>query len=162
MDLILWRHAQAHDALPGCDDLSRALTHKGEGQATRVAAWLDRQLPQSTRVLVSPARRTEQTAKALGRKFKMRDELVPASSADEVLDLLKWSAETGPAHKGAVLLVGHQPMLGQIAARLLGMDEQACDIRKGAVWWLRSRIKGHEPDAQWRTSLLTVISPDLI
>jgi len=158
MDLILWRHAQAHDALPGFDDASRALTHKGEGQATRVAAWLDRQLPESTRVLASPARRAEQTVKALGRKYKLRDELVPGSSVDELLALIKWSPDGGPPHKGAVLLVGHQPALGQLAARLLGAPEPVCDIRKGAVWWLRSRLR---EDAV-RVALLTVISPELI
>jgi len=158
MDLILWRHAQAHDAEPGCDDLSRPLTGKGEGQASRVAKWLDRQLPESTRVLVSPARRAEQTARALGRKFKFRDELAPESSAEEALSFIKWTAENGPPHKGAVLLVGHQPMLGQIAARLLKVDEAACDMRKGAVWWLRSR---HQEDLV-QVSLLTVISPELI
>ncbi len=158
MDVILWRHAQAHDALPGFDDASRALTAKGEGQAARVGKWLDRQLPDSTRVLASPARRAEQTAKALGRKYKLRDELVPGSSAQELLALLKWSPELGPSHKGTVLLVGHQPTLGQLAAHLLGSTEAVCDLRKGAVWWLRSR---HHED-QWHTSLLTVIHPDLI
>lgn len=158
MDLIFWRHAQAHDALPGCDDLSRQLTHKGEGQAARVAAWLDRQLPERTQMYVSPAKRAEQTARALGRKFKLRDELLPGSSADMVLALLKWSPDTGSLHQGTLLLVGHQPTLGQVAARLLGIDEQACDIRKGAVWWLRYRQRNE----QVRTELLTVISPDLI
>ncbi len=151
MDLILWRHAQAHEAEPGCDDLSRQLTAKGEGQAAR-------QLPESTRVLVSPARRAEQTARALGRKFKFRDELAPEASAEEALTFIQWTAENGPPHKGAVLLVGHQPMLGQIAARLLGVDEAACDIRKGAVWWLRSRQREEE----LRVHLLSVISPELI
>jgi len=158
MDLILWRHAQAHEALPGCDDLSRQLTHKGEGQAVRVAAWLDRQLPQSARVLVSPAKRAEQTARALGRKFKLRDELVPGSSVDEVLALIKWLPESGPPHKGTLLLIGHQPTLGQLAARLLGINEQVCDIRKGSIWWLRTRLR----DDQLQTSLLTVIRPDTI
>jgi len=158
MDLILWRHAQAHEALPGCDDASRALTTKGEGQAARVAKWLDRQLPESTRVLSSPAKRAEQTVRALGRKYKLRDELEPNGNADELLVLIKWSAETGPAHKGAVLLVGHQPALGELAARLLGSTPQLCDLRKGTVWWLRSRLR----DDRWCTSLLTVISPELI
>ncbi len=158
MDLILWRHAQAHDALPGCEDLSRQLTHKGEGQAARVAGWLDRQLPQSARVISSPARRAEQTARSLGRKFKLRDELRPDGSVDDVLNLIKWSVDSGPPHKGAVLLIGHQPTFGQIVARLMGVSEQACDIRKGAVWWLRSRLR----DDQLKTSLLVVISPDLI
>jgi phosphohistidine phosphatase len=158
MNLILWRHAQAHEALPGCDDLSRSLNHKGEGQAARVAAWLDRQLPQNARVISSPAVRAEQTVKALGRKFKLRDELMPNGSVDEVLDLIKWQPDSGPTHKGVVLLVGHQPTLGQIAARLMEVNEQACDIRKGAVWWLRSRMR----EDRLKTSLVTVISPELI
>lgn len=158
MDLILWRHAQAHDALPGFDDASRALTHKGEGQAARVARWLDRQLPDSTRVLVSPARRAEQTAQALGRKYKLRDELVPGSSPDELLTLIKWSAGAGMTHKGAVLLVGHQPTLGQLAARLLGMAESVCEMRKGSVWWLRSRQR----EGQLHVSLMAVVHPDFI
>jgi phosphohistidine phosphatase len=158
MNLILWRHAQAHEAMPGCDDLSRSLTHKGEGQAARVAAWLDRQLPQSARVISSPAVRAEQTVKALGRKFKLRDELMPDGSADEVLDLIKWKVDVGPSQKGVVLLVGHQPTLGQIASRLMEVSEQACDIRKGAVWWLRCRMR----ESTLKTSIVTVISPDLI
>lgn len=158
MDLILWRHAQAQEALPGCDDLSRPLTHKGEGQAARVAAWLDRQLPQSARVLSSPARRSEQTARVLGRKFKLRDELAPDGPVDDILALIKWLPDTGPPHKGAVLLVGHQPVLGQLAARLLAVDEQACEIRKGALWWLRTRMR----DDQLKTSIITIISPEFI
>ncbi|MEQ1658387.1 MAG: histidine phosphatase family protein, partial [Hylemonella sp.] len=65
MDLLLWRHAEAHEAQPGGDDLVRALTPRGEKQAARMAGWLDRQLPEGARILVSPARRTEQTALAL-------------------------------------------------------------------------------------------------
>ena len=43
-DLILWRHAEAEDLADndetGGNDLSRRLTHKGEKQAARMAAWL--------------------------------------------------------------------------------------------------------------------------
>lgn len=158
MDLILWRHAEAEVAAEGCDDLSRELTHKGERQAARMATWLDRHLPEGARVLVSPARRTEQTAQALGRKYKLRDELVPDSSLDDVFGLLKWHPETGPQGKGPVLLVGHQPYLGQIVARLLGINDAASSIRKGSVWWLRTRMR----EGQLQTVLMTVASPDLI
>ena len=47
MDLILWRHAEAEDWTEGCDDLQRSLTGRGEKQAKRMAAWLDRQLPRA-------------------------------------------------------------------------------------------------------------------
>jgi phosphohistidine phosphatase len=157
MDLILWRHAEAEVAQEGEDDLSRALTKKGEKQAARMAAWLDRHLPEGTRVLVSPAVRTQQTVAPLGRKFKLRDELVPETSVDDVLGLLKWQEATGPQIKGSVLLVGHQPYLGQLVAKLLGMQEHHCPVRKGGVWWLRTRVR----DGQPQTVLLTVACPEL-
>lgn len=158
MDLILWRHAEAENAPEGGDDLSRPLTKKGERQATRMASWLDRHLPEGARVLVSPAKRTQQTVAPLGRKFKLRDELVPESSVEDILTLLKWDPTVGPQLKGPVLIVGHQPYLGQLVTRLLGMSEQVCSVRKGAVWWLRTRVR----DGQLQTVLLTVACPELI
>jgi phosphohistidine phosphatase len=62
MELILWRHAEAEIGEP---DLGRKLTPRGEKQARRVAEWLHAQLPDSARILVSPATRAQQTAKAL-------------------------------------------------------------------------------------------------
>ena len=45
MDLIFWRHAEAEDEREGLADLERALTSRGEKQAQRVGAWLDRHRP---------------------------------------------------------------------------------------------------------------------
>lgn len=153
MDLILWRHAEAEEAAAGADDLARALTPRGEKQAARMAAWLDRQLPEGLRVLASPARRTEQTAQALGRKFKVRAELLPGGTPQDLLELVQW-----PRARGAVLIVGHQPMLGQTIAELLGLKASECAIRKGAVWWLRQRQRLD----QQQTVLLTVQSPEFL
>ncbi|ODU57507.1 MAG: histidine phosphatase family protein [Comamonadaceae bacterium SCN 68-20] len=153
MDLILWRHAEAHEGEDGLDDLERALTPRGEKQAARMAAWLDRQLPEGLRVLCSPARRTEQTAQALGRKYKLRAELLPEGTPTELLELVQW-----PRARGAVLVVGHQPLLGQTAAQLLGMGEGECAIRKGAVWWLRQRQRLE----QSQTVLMAVMAPDFL
>ncbi len=151
MDLILWRHAEAAPPQEGQDDLARALTPRGHKQAARMAAWLDRQLPEGLRVLCSPALRTEQTVQALGRKFKRRAELAPGGQAADLLALAQW-----PQARGTVLVVGHQPLLGQVAAQLLGMQQSECAIRKGAVWWLRQRQR-HD---QAETTLLAVVSPD--
>ena len=68
MDLILWRHAEAE---PGEPDHGRRLTSKGRKQAERMAAWLEHRLPETTRILVSPAERTQETALALGRRFRI-------------------------------------------------------------------------------------------
>src|SRR4029079_4806290 len=54
MDLILWRHCEAE---PGEPDLGRRLTSKGLKQAERMAARLDATLPDTRRVLGSPADR---------------------------------------------------------------------------------------------------------
>lgn len=157
MDLILWRHAEAEDLDEtddgGGDDLSRRLTAKGEKQAARMAAWLDRQLPEGVRVWCSPAVRTEQTVLALGRKYRVREELAPTAGADELIELVQW-----PHGKQAALVVGHQPTLGQVVARLLGLKEEECSIRKGAVWWLRQR----EKNGRVQTVVLTVQTPDLM
>lgn len=153
MDLILWRHAEAEEPSDGVDDLARSLTPRGEKQAARMAAWLDRQLPEGLRVLASPARRTEQTASALGRKFKMRAELLPGGTPQDLLELAQW-----PRAKGAVLVVGHQPMLGQTIAQLLGLNASECVVRKGAVWWLRQRQRLD----QSQTVLIAVQSPELL
>ena len=52
MDLILWRHAEAEDAAEGQGDLDRVLTSRGEKQAARMAAWLDRQLADGVKILL--------------------------------------------------------------------------------------------------------------
>jgi phosphohistidine phosphatase len=153
MDLILWRHAEAEDAADGQDDLKRALTSRGEKQAARVAAWLDRQLPDGARILCSPALRCEQTVLALGRKFKTREELAPDVAVESVLDAAQW-----PAARHPVLIVGHQPTLGDVIARLLHLKHGTCAVRKGSAWWLRTRERdGHE-----QTVVVAVQSPDAV
>jgi phosphohistidine phosphatase len=152
MDLILWRHAEAQDEAPGGDDLRRALTARGEKQAARMAAWLDRQLTDSVRIYCSPALRCEQTVLPLGRKYKVREEIAPGATAQIVLDVAGW-----PDAKHPVLIVGHQPTLGEAVAQLLGVEDGVA-IRKGAVWWFRSR----ERSGDEQVVLLAALSPDLL
>lgn len=151
MDLIVWRHAEAQEAQEGQDDLARALTSKGEKQALRVGGWLDRTLPDAARVLSSPARRCEQTALALGRKYKVRMELQPGSTVAQILEAAHW-----PVARQPVVIVGHQPELGDVLAHLLGMNRN-CPIRKGAAWWLRTRERAGDR----QTSVVAVQPPDL-
>ena len=151
MDLILWRHAEALDAEDGSVDLDRALTTRGERQAARMAHWLNQHLPATTRVLVSPARRTQQTAQALERKFKTVAAVGPDATAQDVLSAVRW-----PDVKEPVLVVGHQPTLGHVAAYLMAGVVQPWSMKKGAVWWLRRRDR----DGDERTVLVTVRAPD--
>ena len=151
MDLIVWRHAEAHEAQPLEDDMFRALTPRGRKQAERMAVWLESQLPQGTRILSSPAVRAEETVQALKRKYKVRDALSPGASVQDILETSGW-----PDAKYPVLLVGHQPALGAVVAHLLGMPAEACAIRKGAVWWLRQRQR----EGQGQTVLMSVTCPE--
>ena len=150
MDLILWRHAEAE---PGEPDLGRRLTAKGIQQADRMARWLDRHLPATTRILSSPADRAQQTAQALRRKFRVADELVPGASVSAVLTAAGW-----PDAREAVLVVGHQPTLGEVAAYVLTDQQMSWSVRKGAVWWLSHRLR----DGSGSTVLKVVIGPDFV
>jgi phosphohistidine phosphatase len=153
VDLILWRHAEALDMREVQDDLDRALTSKGERQAQRMADWLNRQLPDSTRVMVSPARRALQTAGALDRKFKTVPALAPDGSVEGLLHATRW-----PDSREPVLVIGHQPTLGQAVAYLLAGQTESWPVRKASAWWLR----GRERDGQFQVVLHAVVSPELV
>jgi len=141
MDLILWRHAEAHAPREGQSDLERALTPKGERQAQRMAEWLNQRIAHSTRILVSPSLRTQQTAHALGKSFKTVPAIAPDADPEAVLKAARWPDASEP-----VLVVGHQPTLGQVAALVLTGQPLPWALKKGAVWWLRTRDR--EGDAQ--------------
>lgn len=150
MDLILWRHAEAE---PGEPDLGRRLTAKGLKQAERVAGWLDARLPETCRILVSPADRAQQTALALKRKFKTVPELAPGGTSAALLAAASW-----PDSRESVLVVGHQPTLGEVAALLVAGEEADWSVRKGAAWWLSNRQR----ETGNAVVLKAVIGPDLV
>ena len=153
MDLILWRHAEAEVIAAGQDDLQRALTPKGERQAKRMAAWLNHRLAATTRVLVSPALRCRQTAEALGREMRVVPSIAPDAPIAALIEASRWPRSSEP-----VLICGHQPTLGQLAAQLLAGVEQDWAVKKGAVWWLRWRQRDGEPEV----TLHAVQGPDAL
>lgn len=150
MDLVLWRHAEAE---PGIPDMERTLTRKGHKQARKMGLWLATQLPESCKILVSPALRTLQTAEGLGRKFRIDGNLAPEASASDILTATGW-----PAAKETVLVIGHQPTLGQVAALLMTGTEQDWDMRKACAWWFAQR----EPGDASSIYLKAVMGPELI
>lgn len=150
MELLLWRHAEAEDGFP---DMERALTAKGHKQAEKMAAWLKSRLPTHTHILVSPAKRTQQTAAALGMDFTTLDELGPGAAPETILRAAGWPEDTE-----SVLIVGHQPTLGAAAALALAQLDTNWSVKKGALWWISTRSRGEEVD----TILRAVISPELL
>ena len=150
MDLILWRHAEAADGIP---DHARKLTAKGVKQAGKIAGFLHQHLPDDTRILVSPATRTQQTITALTNHFTLAPAIAPGASAQAVLKAARW-----PDAGGTVLIVGHQPTLGEVAAQLLGCSDYPLSIKKGALWWFARR----EREEPTQTTLRLVITPELL
>lgn len=150
MELILWRHAEAEDSYP---DTDRILTAKGHQQAKKMAAWLKPRLPKNTRILVSPAKRAQQTAYALGLDFNTLNAIAPGASVQEILNAADW-----PNSAGCVLIVGHQPTLGMVASQILTEEIYALSVKKAAIWWLANKSL----PIGTQTWLRAVISTDLL
>lgn len=171
--IILWRHAEAEELFDGNDmlqrDMQRALTQKGQRQAADMAKWLKPQLPKASILQCSPALRAFQTAEAIqdvGKscKININQALKPDASLNTVLANI---AQFNSCK--CLVLVGHQPWLGQLAAHLLGisMTEHAKDlpIKKGAIWWLRldkTLDKAREEAVSARYIMHTVQTPSLL
>lgn len=147
MDLILWRHADAQDGSP---DLERPLTAKGRLQARKMAAWLNQRMPQEARILVSPALRTLQTADALDRKYEVVQDLAPGMDAIHLLHAAGW-----PDTKGTVLVVGHQPTLGNAASLLMFGEAVGMSLKKSSVVWLTNRVRGDLPQTLLKAAMTT-------
>ena len=132
MELLLWRHA---DALSGTSDIARELSPLGQIQAQEVASWLETCAPADLRLVVSPAVRTRQTVSCFcgdETRIQFCAPLFDGATPEAILDIIGWPNAPTPA-----LVVGHQPLLGAIAAHLLGDVSFPPSFRKGALWWLR-------------------------
>jgi len=152
MNLILWRHAEAEEG-PEAEDLARPLTAKGHRQAQRMAAWLEARLPDRYKVVASRARRSRETARALSERIRVDEAVDPGAQPEALLAAVGW-----PEATGTVVVVGHQPTLGQVASLLLAGEAMEWSVRKGAVWWMSRRERG----GQGETVLRAMVAPDLL
>ena len=81
------------------------------------------------------------------------DALAPGATVSALLAAVGWPKAPAP-----VLVVGHQPTLGEIAAFLMSGEESDWSIRKGAVCWLSNRTRVGQPGVV----LKVAIGPDLV
>jgi phosphohistidine phosphatase len=152
MNLILWRHAEAEDQ--AASDLARQLTGRGIKQAQAAAKWLKSRIDDDAVFLVSPATRTVQTMEAFGDRYRVVQELAPGAGAQTVLDVVEWPrgiAET-------VVVVGHQPTLGRVAASLMTGHEADWTMKKAGIWWFQQRSRAGDDQIVLRA----VAGPDLL
>lgn len=151
-NLILWRHADAEIASHTQLDIDRALTQKGHRQAKTVSKWLNRELGEKSVLLTSPALRAKETAAYLNHQAVVEDALQPGTMVENVLELLARYQQNE-----TVVVVGHQPWLGELAASCLNIQQYQFGIKKSAVWWLRI---GSREISQYQ--LFTVQTPQLL
>jgi len=118
--LTVMRHADARWQDPALPDLQRPLSRRGSAAAEAMALRLLELELVPDLLLVSPARRTQQTAEIVARELSvperrvLREESLYLASAAELLKVVE---RTGPrvAH---VLLVGHNPGVSELVRRL--------------------------------------------
>ncbi len=133
MELYIVRHGIAEPR--GEDpDAERALTPKGAARMARVARGLRALKCRPGRVLTSPLRRAEQTARILAEALcpdaplVMCQQLAPGASVSQMVSELAAVAEE------SVMVVGHSPDLSRLAARLLCTRGKAETVlKKGAA-----------------------------
>jgi phosphohistidine phosphatase len=117
--LYILRHAKAAPGEPGQDDHARALTLRGVADAEAVARYLNKNGAEPERVLVSTSARTVQTADLVLRELvsppraDYRDGLYLAE-AGKILAMIQGL----PARTGAVMVIGHNPGLEELATLL--------------------------------------------
>jgi len=133
-ELYLIRHAIAaerSDAWP--DDAKRPLTEDGIDRMRKAARGLARLDVTIDLVLTSPLVRAKQTAEIVAAAIDTRpavtviESLAPGASYNALMaDLEKH------ARKSRIALVGHEPGIGELAARFIG-SRHAIEFKKGAV-----------------------------
>ena len=134
LELYLIRHgiaAERGDDYP--DDSKRPLTSDGIAALRKEARALDALGEGFDHIITSPLVRAKQTADVfvqhLGSKpsVSTTDSLAPAgSSAGVVQEVVKH------AKKGRIALVGHEPNLSELAARLIG-SRTPLAFKKGGI-----------------------------
>ena len=135
MTLYLLRHAEA-EAL-ATSDHSRRITAKGEQQAAMVGSFCCRQGIEPELILSSPVIRARQTAEAVAEKIRGADlvdapwaacGMLPETFCEQIKAYRKFSS---------VMLIGHQPDLGLLAAWLLGAESaESLHVRKALLMGL--------------------------
>jgi phosphohistidine phosphatase len=117
--LILFRHGKAEPDSYSGDDFDRALAPRGLAESAATGEALARAgfIPQVA--LVSPALRTRETWAAASAHFPQAEadfdnDLYNASSAE-----IRMAADEAGAGAGAVMVVGHNPGMGELSLRLM-------------------------------------------
>ncbi len=151
--LIVMRHAQAGE-LPGGPDLERALTRQGRRDSAAAGAWLRAVGYRPDAVVCSAARRTRQTwqyvSEVLGGEPALAtDERAYRADATELAEIIR----EAPDDVRTLMIVGHNPAVGQLSAALTGTElafpAAALAVIGVAPSWAELAMAGNELEASW-------------
>jgi phosphohistidine phosphatase len=120
MRLLIVRHAIAVPrGTPGIEDDERPLTRRGIARFRTAAKGLAAACPRPDVLFTSPLIRARQTADIAARAWgKIEPETMDALGGGSVSEIL--SALEAHHDKGLVAVVGHEPDVSELVARLLG------------------------------------------
>jgi phosphohistidine phosphatase len=123
MKLLLVRHAAAVPrGTPGVPDDERPLTAKGKAEFLVAARGLVRIAGRPDVLLTSPLLRARVTAEITARAFKRIELTVEPALARDSVDGIVVALKTHPVG-ATVAVVGHEPALSALTARLLGVSK---------------------------------------
>jgi phosphohistidine phosphatase len=133
VEIYLLRHGIAEEATAGVPDPERALTQAGREKLRRVLERARAAGVRPSLILTSPYRRALETAQAaaqvLGCGAVVKSgALEPGSTPEEI-----WDAVRERRREAAVLLSGHEPLLGLTVGYLLGAPALQVDLKKAAL-----------------------------
>jgi phosphohistidine phosphatase len=153
-ELLLLRHGIAEERAPDHDDAERALTAAGRARTQAVVAQLKRLGLACDILLSSPLRRARETAElacaaGLAPAPQLVEGLAPGGDP--------WPLLPGAASAERVVLVGHEPDLGLLAASLIGAPPGAVALKKAGVALLDLEPGG--PAGRPRGRLRLLIGP---
>jgi phosphohistidine phosphatase len=122
--LLLLRHAKTERAEPGLDDHSRALVERGRKDAARIGAYMASHALMPDRVLVSPARRAQETWKSLASAWRPAPGAATAAQLYEATPHALLAAVKGaPAAAHTFMMVAHNPGLQELALMLIASGD---------------------------------------
>jgi phosphohistidine phosphatase len=134
MKVVLIRHAAAvPKGTPGVLDAERPLTSAGKIRFRAGARGLARIMARPTVLLTSPLPRAQETADIAAHVFKGIDAEIEPALADPDVDAILAALKNHPAD-ATVALVGHEPGLGALLARMLGSEQsERLTFKKGGA-----------------------------
>ncbi|TKI03859.1 phosphohistidine phosphatase SixA [Martelella alba] len=124
MQVLIMRHGDA--ALEAACDAERPLTVRGRDESRLMANWLNRNIVDTDRILISPYLRARQTLDVMREVMVLPDseevlpELVPGGDASMVCCYLQTLANEGLE---SILVISHLPLVGYLVADLCPAEQ---------------------------------------